>query len=208
MSRDLLKRNWHYLFRKQDGQMSLGSIIFYASSFLIVLAIPITVLLLKSNQEQITTASFSPISFSSPPTFSLEVEPAEVQRGQTVHIMTSATNTNWSMLFFSPQFPTAKHPFDGENRMTVIAQGANVSNAYYKAQESGYIVGVTFQLQGAYGEFKSGDILCNWDGELFLYRKETVNPLIEVIDKNAKYRGMWDRLTTCQNSSVMRLEVR
>ena len=54
------------------------------ASVLIVIAIPVTIVLLKSNQEQITTASFSPISFSSPPTMDITITPVPVIRGQTV----------------------------------------------------------------------------------------------------------------------------
>lgn len=195
------------MFCSELGQLGIGSLIFYASSILIVLSIPITVVLLKSNQEQITTASFSPVSFSSPPTISLELPMAQVNRGETVQLRVVATNSNWTIIYFSPQYPTIAHPYF-KNGMTVVAQGATIGDTYYTAQEPGYFMAATFQLQGAYGEFKSGDLMCSWTGEVYLYRKETVNPIIEMIDSQARYRGTWDKLTTCQNVSLKRIEVR
>ncbi|HRN96608.1 MAG TPA: hypothetical protein PLD54_04130 [Candidatus Levybacteria bacterium] len=197
---------WQQLLHSESGQMGIGSLIFYATSILIVLSIPITVVLLRTNQEQITTASFSPVSFSSPPTLTLELPISQVKRGDTVQVRTVATNTNWSIVYFSPQYPTIPHPYF-KNTMTVVAQGANIGDSYFTAQEPGYFMAATFQLQGAYGEFKSGDLMCTWNGEVYLYRKETVNPIIEMIDSDAKYRGDWDKLTTCQNVSLKRIEV-
>lgn len=197
---------WKRIFHDTRGQISIGSWLFYATSGLIVLAIPVTVVLLRTNQEQITTASFSPISFSSPPTMSVDPGTMPVQKGQTISIKTVATNSNWNMLFFSPQYPTVMHPFQ-KHIMTIVAQGASVPDSYFTAQESGYIMGVSFQLQGAYGEFRSGDLMCTWNGEMYLYKKKTVNPIVEFVDKNAKYEGEWDKLTTCQNNSLKRLDV-
>jgi hypothetical protein len=199
----------HYcmkIIRSQSGQIGIGSLIFYVTSVLIVISIPVTVVLLRNNQEQITTASLSPVSFSSPPTLTLDLPIAQANRGDTVQVRTVATNTNWSIVYFSPQYPTISHPYM-KNTMTVVAQGANIGDSYFTANESGYFLAVTFQLQGAYGEFRSGDLMCTWNGELYLYRKETVNPVIEMIDSDAKYRGTWDKLTTCQNVSIKRLDV-
>ena len=197
---------WQHIFRSEYGQIGVGSLFFYATSLLIVISIPITVVMLKSNQEQITTASFSPISFASPPTINLDFPVDPVEKGKTVQLMTIATNINWSIVYFSPNYPTVAHPYE-PHTMTVVAQGSNIGNAYYTAYESGYFMAAIFQLQGAYGEFRSGDLMCTWDGQLYLYKKETVNPIIEMIDSNAKYRGAWDKVTTCQNDSLKRFEV-
>lgn len=162
--------------------------------------------MLKSNQDQISTASFSPVSFASPPTINLELSATPIRKGETVQLKTIATNANWSIVYFSPTYPVVSHPYE-KHMMTVIAQGSNIGNAYYTAQESGYFMAAIFQLQGAYGEFRSGDLMCTWDGQLYLYKKETVNPITEFIDRDARYRGTWDKLTTCQNDSLKRVEV-
>ncbi len=206
MPKQSLFISWQKLFRLQNGRVGIGSMLFYATSLLIVLSIPVTVVMLRANQEQITTASFSPVSFSSPPSVNLDLPSESVIRGETVHIKTVATNTNWNILYFSPQFPTVSHPYE-KHTMTIVAQGPSIPNAYYNAHESGYFMAAIFQLQGAYGEFRSGDLMCTWDGQLYLYKKETVNPIIEMIDSEAKYRGTWDKLTTCQNDSLKRIKV-
>src|SRR5690606_19042335 len=126
--------DWQQIFCSERGQLGIGSLIFYASSILIVLSIPITVVLLKSNQEQITTASFSPVSFSSPPTISLELPITQVNRGETVQLRVVATNSNWTIIYFSPQYPTIPYPYQ-KNTMTVVAQGATIGDTYYTAQE-------------------------------------------------------------------------
>lgn len=198
--------SWQKLFRSEYGQIGVGSIFFYATSLLIVLSIPVTVVMLKSNQEQITTASLSPVSFSSPPTVQLDLPYGSAPKGSTVSLKTIVTNANWSIVYFSPTYPTASHPYE-DHYMTIVAQGSTIGEAYYTAHTPGYFMAVSFQLQGAYGEFRSGDLMCTWDGQLYLYRKETVNPITEFIDSDAKYRGEWDKITTCQNNSVKRLDV-
>lgn len=197
---------WQKLFRSENGQIGVGSVFFYASSLLIVLSIPVTVVLLRSNQEQITTASFSPVSFSNPPTMQLDLPEIPARKGEAITVKATITNANWSIIFFSPTYPTASHPYE-DHPMAIAAQGPNISEAYHMVGEPGYFMAVAFQLQGAYGEFRSGDLMCTWDGQLYLYRKETVNPIVEFIDSDAKYRGEWDKITTCQNNSVKRLDV-
>lgn len=206
MMKLLLFKSMLKKIRTQCGYIGVGSILFYGTSFLIVISIPITIIMLRSNQEQITTASFSPVSFSSPPSVSLDIPNESAKKGETIQLRTVSTNTNWNILYFSPQFPTVAHPYE-DHTMTVVAQGPNIPNAYFTAYQSGYFLTAIFQLQGAYGEFRSGDLMCTWDGQLYLYKKETVNPIIEMIDSEAKYRGTWDKLTTCQNDSLKRIEV-
>lgn len=202
MSFRQVKNRWQDIFLSPRGEIGVGSMIFYLTSAVIVLSIPITVILLRTNQEQITSASFSPVSYSSPPTMSIEVPTDPVAKGSVVTVKTVTTNTNWSIVYFSADYPTFRHPFEEKNYMTVVGQGSTIPESYWTAQQSGYLLGVTFQLQGTYGEFKSGDLMCTWDGQLYLYKKATVNVFENMIDKNAKYKGTWDHLTSCQNSAL------
>jgi hypothetical protein len=193
---------WQEIFLSHRGEMGLSSLIFYVTSAVIVISIPVTVILLRTNQEQITSASFSPVSFSSPPTMNIDIPTDPVTKGSVVTIKTVTTNTNWSILYYSADYPAFRHPFEQKNYMVVVGQGSTIPESYWTAQQSGYLLGVTFQLQGTYGEFKSGDLMCTWDGQLYLYKKKSVNVFENFIDANAKYEGTWDHLTTCQNTAM------
>lgn len=196
---------WFYVAYKDTRGMSLTSVLFYGTSVLIMFSIPITVVLLKTEKDSITRASSSPLNYNDPPITTIDVPP-NAKRGELVTLAIVSTNSNWTVVYHSPAFPATSTP-SPNSPMTVVSQGPHISTANFIANSTGYFMPVSYQLQQGYGEFKSGDIMCSWDGGLYIYKKKTANPIIEMIDSNAKYEGTWDRLTTCQNGGVKQLVV-
>lgn len=191
---------------QNKGEMTIGSMLFYGMSFLILVSIPITIVLLKTEKDSITRASSSPVNFSSPPTTDVQIEPTDAKAGERITLQVISTNSNWTALYFSPSFPVRDTPVDDKN-LTIVAQGPQIDSANYSSNTSGYFMIVAFQLQGSYGEFKSGDVMCSWNGGLYIYKKKSSNPLNELINSNSRYEGSWERLTTCQNIGPKQLHV-
>lgn len=178
---------------------------FYGTTLLLLLAIPITVFVLGSQTDRVTRASNNQVSFTDPPSITMQFPLESVKNGERIVSNVTSTNSNWNIIFFSTTFPSsgAPSPF---LKTTIVSQGPYIGQAYYSSSVSGYFMAVTYQLQGIYGEFKSGDIMCSWDGGLYIYKQKDVNPVVALVDKNAK-EGEWQRITTCQNSGVKRIEV-
>ena len=189
----------------ERGEISVGSMFFYGTTLLILIAIPVTVLILGNQTDRVTRASTNQVQFSDPPSITMDFPQESFKSTERITANVTSTNSNWNIIFFSTTFPSVSAPSQ-YLKTTIVSQGPYIGQAYYSSSVSGYFMAVTYQLQGIYGEFKSGDVMCSWDGGLYIYKQKDVNPVIALIDKNAQ-EGEWQRITSCMNSGVKRMEV-
>lgn len=197
------------------GEVGIGVLIFYVSSFFVLLSVPITVYLLRSTQEQLTGAAVSSPSFSKPPSIELFASPPLIRSGDSVTFSVSKQDSNWYVVYFSSEDPTnlmkrlqAAFDKDSISRVGVLVyQGDEGKPLSYMTRVSGSLLPVSYQLQSYFGDFRSGDIMCGWDGQLYLFKRTQGSIFLGILRGNSETPGFWQRLTTCSNSGPFKVEV-
>jgi hypothetical protein len=203
------------LFASQKG--SISNYFFYGSTLLILLSIPVTIFLVRTESQQTTQAAQDNSNFSDPPTVDISLASQPILRGDAVTIHLDVPNSNWYTVYYSSIYPlpslSAQEVIMGneektaESGLQVVYRGSTLKDFSYIPSQTGYVMVTAYQLQGVFGAFHSGDVACMWDGSLYMYRKASVNPILALVDKKDANRGEWDKLTTCQNSGAHKVVV-
>lgn len=211
-----LKRKYFKIREVLPGEKgSVTNYLFYGSTILILLSIPVTIILVRTENQQVTRAAQLNSNFSNPPSVDMSLTSHPIHKGESVTVHLNVPSTNWYTVYFSSTYPligvNTTDLVNGKDDLMpssihVVYRGSTLKDFSYTPTESGYLLVVTYQLQGTFGDFSSGDIACMWDGNLYIYRKTLVNPFLEFVSKNAT-NGRWEQLTTCQNSGAHKVEV-
>ncbi len=201
-------------FKNQKG--SAGTTFFYATTLLMLLSLPVTLFLVSNQNQQVSRASQEVVDFSNPPTVNVTLQSSVIQKGQGLSVHLEVPNSNWYTVYYTKEYPitslSVADIIEGKGEYTgairAVYKGSSTKDFYYMPSESGYVVAASYQLQGVYGQFRPGDVMCMWDGSLYMYQKKSGNPLKELFDEKAKYDGEWKQLTSCQNVGAVKVEVR
>lgn len=202
----------------RNGKITVSGVIFYALSFFLLVSIPVTVILIQTQQTKVSKAS-SNINFPGPPSIRLTASTTTVKLTEPVSVSAEASNMNWYGVYFSQQDP-ASNPDTILNILQSkqlassisVEEGASVSDFSFRPSGSGYIFAVAYQLQNYLGDFSSADVACMWDDVLYIYERDKGSLIDELFSnallgasKGVKKKGEWRKFTTCENSGVIRI---
>lgn len=198
---------------KRTGFISLSSVLFYSMSFLILLAIPVTIILVRSEKQQVTQASRG---FNNPPQINVNISPTAITPGQKVKAQITLDFANWYNMYFVPAendisnaqdlLNAIKSRYIGSERMSLLHEGSSSEEFELSLLKSGYIVVVGFQLKNYVSDFKSADIACSWDNTLYMYR-ERMDLFGELFGKGQNKDGEWSPLQKCTNSGPIKVDI-
>lgn len=194
------------------GYSALSSIVFYSMTFLILLAIPVTVILVRSEREQVSRASKE---FNNPPIINLIVEPLLVSTGEKVKVNVDISNANWYAIYFisgekdyqliKTHLQGIKSRFSSGENLLLIHEGSKPEEFSFAPNKTGYIVGIAYQLSNYLANFQSSDVMCAWDGNVYTFR-EKVNLVNEIFGNNTS-EGDWEQLIRCINSGAVHVVI-
>lgn len=205
-------------FSSQKGGVNVSSIVFYLTSALMILAIPVTVYVMRFQQQTLETQA-SVSRFDSPPAITASLNPAAITRGQTVNIDLAGTDTNWIVVFYSkdPVSDFYKYIQPLNDRESVpegmrrVFNGVKSDPASDTPLEGGSYYVVAYQLRNFLEGFKSGDVVCGWDGGLYLFdvKSESVTEEIftSLFNRRPEATGTWEKIGSCTNSGVLPVTV-
>lgn len=196
---------------------SISNYFFYGSTLVILLSIPLTIFLVRTESQQTTQAAEDISNFSEPPTVDITLATQPIPKGDAVTIHLDVPNSNWYTVYYSSVDPSpplltqevimGSDDQTAESGLQVVYRGSTLKDFSYMPSQTGYIMVVSYQLQGTFGDFHSGDVACLWDGNLYIYRKNTSNPILSFLNSKNVEKGQWDKLTTCQNSGAHKVVI-
>lgn len=202
------------------GKISLFSLLFYGLSLLVLIAIPITVRLVQVQKHTIVPAAVE--RSGAPPSIQIKVTPHDVRVGEKITIRVRTTNANRYRVFFLREDVgrpvdslvgeiLTEGDFDKTRLLNLVQETSQGGEFFYLPAASGYLTGVAYQLQESFGQPSSGDLMCAWDGNLYIFRKNFSNPTRSlrdmVFNRKTKITGVWESLTNCENSEPVKVAV-
>lgn len=188
------------------GGLSIKSLFTYGTTLIVLLAVPLTIIFVQSNQEEQTKVSASK-RFTGDPSFSISA--SKTTQGQSITVKTS--EANWYSVYFSQEDPSNYlseiNNFQNRNYSTpslnLIYQGSDEGTFQFTPSSAGFIFGVSYQIRSDSDQLSSGDTLCSWDGSLFMYKRNN-NTIFDFFNKS-KNQGALQRLNTCSNSGAIKI---
>jgi len=184
---------------------SISSFIFYMTSALMILAIPVTVYIMRFQQQTLETQA-SIANFDSPPAVNASIDPTTITRGSSVEVMVSGTDTNWIVVFHSKNLTSDFYEYihnlndreDVPAGMRRVFAGVKVDPIPDTPVDSGAYYTISYQLRNYLEGFKSGDVVCGWDGGLYLFDVESESVTEELIanlfNRRPEKIGTWEKI--------------
>lgn len=205
-------------FNHNSGEVGLSAIVFYSLSFLILLSIPITVVLIQNQQSRVIKATDNQ-DFAYPPSVHMSVNATNVKPLENIAISVSSDKSNWHTIYFSELNPGSnkeavlqKLQSRESAKSDVLYEGSIGQSFAFQPSKSGYLYAISYQLEDYLGEFSTADVACLWDGVLYIFERDQTSLLTELfqnkyvnIGEQTKKKGEWKRFTTCENSGVIEI---
>ena len=189
--------------------MKLSSILTGLMAAIVLLAIPLTVLMLNRQQGQATQAS-NIGSFSVPPVVSMTVSNDLLSPNNKI-ISVNSENSNWYTVYFAENIPSI-NVFNSKRALDDSVIGGQLLKIYEASEnkefsfippKNGKLFVMSYQLGNYSGNFQSGDVVCSWDGHLYIYERQRPNLIDEVLNKEQERPGVWQNFASCENSGVI-----
>lgn len=173
----------------------------------ILFAIPLTVVVLRTGQTQTIRASGS-VNFNAPPDLSMQVRDSVEGIPNKKIITVNTGSSNWYSVYFAEQ-PININSFNSKRQIADAISFENIQSVYeytgsgefeYTFTKPGTLFAISYQLTNYAGDFEAGDVACDWNGELYIYERDRPNIIFETLNINTENPGFWKSFARCQNS--------